>query len=183
MSRIFLIGFPGCGKSTYGKKLSAKLHLSFIDLDTAFEQKYRISVEDFFAKYGEDAYRLCEHEVLLNAVENDDVLISCGGGTPCFFNHIDLMKGKGVVVYLQMSVASIVNRLTHAKRVRPLVKNLSPAGLEQYVSENMKIRGPIYEQAHLSVKAESPDVEVLAVQLMEIIKESKTVEYAENIAD
>lgn len=159
--RIILVGFPGCGKSSVGKKLAAKLGYGFVDLDEAFEEEYRISIPVFFQKYNEPAFRSCERKVLLDKLQLDNVVISSGGGTPCFSSNMDTMKQLGIVVYIKMAPASLFDRLSHAKRMRPLVQNKTPEELWAYIDTTLPLREPIYQQAHLTVKGESIDIEVL----------------------
>ena len=157
--RVILVGFPGCGKSSVGKKLASKLGYGFVDLDEAFEEEYRISIPKFFQKYNEPAFRSCERKVLINKLQEDNIVLSSGGGTPCFSDNMQLMKDSGMVVYIRMAPASLFDRLSHAKRVRPLVQNKTPEELRAYIDTTLPLRKPIYQQAHLTVKGESIDIE------------------------
>lgn len=159
--RVILVGFPGCGKSSVGKKLAAKLGYGFVDLDEAFEEEYHISIPDFFQKYNETAFRSCERKVLINKLQLDNVVISSGGGTPCFSDNMQLMKDSGIVVYIKMAPASLFDRLSHAKRPRPLVQNKTPEELQQYIDNTLPLREFVYQQAHFTVKGESIDIEAL----------------------
>src|SRR3954470_7416337 len=99
--KIFLIGFMGSGKTHWGKLLAAKLHVPFFDLDTVISATEKESVSEIFATKGEEYFRYKEKEILEELVEDhDNFIISCGGGTPCFFNNIDFMKKKGRVIWL-----------------------------------------------------------------------------------
>lgn len=157
--RVILVGFPGCGKSSVGKKLAAKLGCSFVDLDEAFEEEYHITIPDFFRKYNETAFRSCERKVLVNKLQEDNIVLSSGGGTPCFSDNIEIMKKSGIVVYIKMAAASLFNRLIHAKRPRPLVQNKSPEELQEFIAVNLPKRETFYQQAHLTVKGESIDID------------------------
>ena len=163
--RIILVGFPGSGKSSVGKKLAAKLGCDFVDLDDAFEEAYHVSIPDFFAKYNEPAFRSCERKVLLDKLQLENVVISSGGGTPCFSDNMQLMKDNGMVVYIKMAPASLFDRLSHAKRVRPLVQNKTPEELRAFIDTNLPLRETFYNQAHLTVKGESIDIEALCEKI------------------
>ena len=163
--RVILVGFPGSGKSSVGKKLAAKLGCEFVDLDNAFEEEYHVSIPDFFQKYNETAFRSCERKVLLDKLALDNVVLSAGGGTPCFSDNMQLMKNSGVVVYIKMAPASLFDRLSHAKRVRPLVQNKTPEELQQYIDNTLPLRETFYQQAHLIVKGESIDVDNLCEEV------------------
>ena len=163
--RVILVGFPGCGKSSVGKKLAAKLGYGFVDLDEAFEEEYHITIPDFFQKYNETAFRSCERKVLINKLQEDDIVLSSGGGTPCFSDNMQLMKDSGIVVYIKMAPASLFDRLSHAKRPRPLVQNKTPEELQQYIDNTLPLREPVYQQAHFTVKGESIDIEALCEEV------------------
>lgn len=166
MGRIVLVGFPGCGKSTVGKKLAAKLSYGFVDLDNAIEEAYHLSIPEFFAKYGETAFRTCEQKVLMDQLSLDNIVISTGGGTPCSHQNMELIKAHSVSVYIQMAPASLLNRLSHAKRVRPLIQNMTQPQLQQYIDSTLAEREPFYLQAQLTVKGESIDVEELVEKII-----------------
>ncbi|MBR4535273.1 MAG: shikimate kinase [Bacteroidales bacterium] len=163
--RVVLVGFPGCGKSSAGKKLAAKLGYDFVDLDDAFEETYHVSIPNFFVKYSEPAFRSCERKVLLDKLQHDNVVISSGGGTPCFADNMDTMKKSGIVVYIKMAAASLFDRLIHAKRPRPLVQNKSPEELQEFIAVNLPKRETFYQQAHLTVKGESIDIEGMSQEI------------------
>ena len=111
MKRIFLMGYMGAGKTTVGKKLSKQLNLSFIDLDYYIEGRYHKEIRQLFAEKGEEAFRDIERRMLHEVASFEDVLISTGGGTPCFFDNMDFMNEAGTTVYLKVSVDELANRL------------------------------------------------------------------------
>lgn len=107
MSKIFLIGYMGSGKSTAGKKLAAELGYAFIDLDHFLEKEYQQTIPEIFAARGEAEFRNMEHNTLKKVLEKSDVVISAGGGTPCYFNNMELMNNNGITIYLKMSVDAL----------------------------------------------------------------------------
>lgn len=160
-SRIYLVGFMGVGKSTVGKKLAKKLGFKFIDTDDAFEAKYKINIHTFFEKYGEELFRKLEYKILVNTLKMKNVVISTGGGTPCFFDSMKLMNENGQTIYLEMTEEALVNRLQKAKRKRPLVMNKKEKELIEMVSNKLKERKPFYSQASLTYEALDIDIEEL----------------------
>ncbi|MDE6688385.1 MAG: shikimate kinase, partial [Prevotella sp.] len=103
MVRIILIGYMGAGKTTIGKALAKELDIPFYDLDWYIESRRHKTVSQLFAEVGEEAFRKIEHNMLHEVAEFENVIISCGGGTPCFFDNIDYMNRQGQVVYLKAS--------------------------------------------------------------------------------
>lgn len=165
MARIVLVGFPGSGKTTVGKKLASKLQYDFIDLDACFEAKYRISVDLFFSKYDEEAFRLCERDLMHELLEKENCVISTGGGTPCFFDTMDLIEKSAVSIYLQMSPISLTHRLLHAQKTRPLLKGKGEKEIKEYVESRLTIREPYYLRSNLIFKGESVDVNEIVSSL------------------
>lgn len=93
----------GAGKTTVGKALAKETGLRFYDLDWYIESRMRKTVPMIFAERGEEAFRQIEHNMLHEVAEFEDVIISCGGGTPCFFDNIEYMNGQAQTVYLKAS--------------------------------------------------------------------------------
>ncbi|OQY05321.1 MAG: hypothetical protein B6I20_01495 [Bacteroidetes bacterium 4572_117] len=85
---IYLIGFMGSGKTTVGKKLARKLSYNFIDLDAQIELEIGTNITDYFEQFGEEKFRLIEHQVLHNTYKLENTVVSTGGGAPCYFNNI-----------------------------------------------------------------------------------------------
>jgi shikimate kinase len=158
---IYLIGYMGSGKTTVGKQLAKRLNYELIDLDHLFEETYNISVSCFFKKYDEDAFRQIESKLLKEVSLKENVIISTGGGAPCFFDNMKVMKNTGAIIYLKMAVKSLVIRLLAAKEDRPLIKNLSEEELYEFIEKQLTIRSEFYEQAHLVFKGENCDVDEL----------------------
>ncbi|NVO03809.1 MAG: shikimate kinase, partial [Bacteroidetes bacterium] len=133
--RIFLIGFMGCGKSSFGKRLANKLGLSFVDLDIEIETSKGRSVSEIFALEGEKVFRCYETETLIQNTEKDNLIISTGGGTPCFNENMDLINSKGISIYLKMSSESLLHRLVNSKKERPLIKSMTYFELKKFISD------------------------------------------------
>ena len=132
--RVFLIGFMGSGKTHWGKQLANQLKIPFFDLDEVITKKEDKSIAQIFAESGEETFRVKEREVLEALIEeHGSMVLSCGGGTPCFFNNIERMKKYGVVVWLNTHVEVLLKRLEHEKVKRPLIKNIKDDDLRSYI--------------------------------------------------
>jgi shikimate kinase len=151
--RIYLIGYMASGKTQMGQELSALTGYQFIDTDEIFEERYKISILDFFEKYNEDSFRKIEKDLLLETMKDEDVIIATGGGTPCFFDNMDLIKRNGISIYLKMDLISLVGRLAVVRKKRPLLKNKTPLELESYIRTQLAERELFYCQADFTVDA------------------------------
>ncbi len=147
MKRIILIGYMGAGKTTVGKALSKELGIPFYDLDWYIESRRRKTVPQLFAEVGEEGFRKIEYNILHEVAEFEDVIISCGGGTPCFFDNIDYMNRQGQVVYLKASPEVLQKHLMMGKTERPLIKGKSQEELIAYIKEHLEEREPFYNKA------------------------------------
>lgn len=147
MTRILLIGFMAAGKTTLGKALAKELGLQFIDLDHYIEGRYRTTVAQLFAERSEEGFRQIERNMLHEVAEFEDVIISAGGGTPCFYDNMEYMNAQGVTVYLEASIDVIFTRLKMARIQRPLVADKSDDELRSYIAEALARRLPYYTRA------------------------------------
>jgi shikimate kinase len=161
MTKIFLIGYMGSGKSTAGKKLAAKLGFEFIDLDKFIESETGKTIPEIFADKGENEFRALENNALKKLITREHVVVACGGGTPCYYGNMELMNNNGTTIYLKMSADSLASRLINAKDKRPLIQNKSEEELRTYINEHLEKREDIYHQAHYIVKGKNLNVDEL----------------------
>ena len=155
----------GAGKTTAARRLAQRMGWEVVDTDALFEEKYKISVCDFFNKYDEPLYRKLESEVLKETESLENVVVSTGGGTACYFDNMDWMNQHGLTVFLRISPKAVVDRLLHAKRKRPLAEGKSETELTEFVNQHYASRLPFYEQAQITVKSEDLDLDDLVRRL------------------
>ena len=147
MTRIFLIGYMGAGKTTLGKAFARAMGLTFIDLDWYIEERFHKTIRELFTERGEDAFRDLERRMLHEAGEFEDVVISVGGGTPCFFDNADYMNSVGETVFLDVDIRVLFRRLKAAKQQRPLLDGKSDEELMAFIQEALQKRLPFYTRA------------------------------------
>lgn len=155
----------GAGKTTAARRLAQRMGWEVVDTDALFEEKYKISVNDFFNKYDEPLYRKLESEVLKATESLDHVVVSTGGGTACFFDNMDWMNQHGLTVFLRISPQAAVDRVIHSRHKRPLVEGKSEEELTEFVNQHYASRLPFYEQARIIVKSEDLDLDALIRQI------------------
>ncbi|WP_106602303.1 shikimate kinase [Chitinophaga ginsengisoli] len=155
--KIFLLGFMGAGKTYWGKQLAEHLSLPFYDLDDVIVESEEMSISDIFATKGEDYFRQQENYWLKELSRNENFLISCGGGAPCFQDNMDIMNNSGTTIWLNPNLSLIVERLKRKKSKRPLIQDLADDELLDFVEKKLAERVPFYEQAQITI-AESETI-------------------------
>lgn len=164
---VFTMGYMGSGKSRQGKKLAALLELPFVDLDDEIAAESGSSPQEWIEGKGELAFRKVEHESLLKLIDSPPKLISLGGGTPCYYNHMELLLKTGTCVYLYATPALLAERLKQAKKPRPLLKKVPPEELVEFIAKHLFERQVFYEQAQLRFPAADADPAAWAKQIAE----------------
>lgn len=170
MNRIYLIGYMGAGKTTLGRMLSDAMELTFIDLDTYIENRYRKSISEIFAEKGEVEFRKIEQAMLHEVGLFEQVIIATGGGAPCFFDNMDFMNETGLTVYLKTDTNTLFERLRIAKASRPILKDKSDAELICFIAENLKRRESSYLNAKVIFDADFLDTRVQLKESMERLR-------------
>jgi shikimate kinase len=153
MRKIVLLGYMGCGKSTIANRLSKITNIPYVDLDKSIEERTNLSINDIFEQRGEIYFRKLEREVfieLLNAPDN--LIIGLGGGTPCYANNHELLKGDNILsVYLKASVDTLFERLVSNKSKRPLIANKTDDEMKEFIAKHLFDRSFYYNQAQYKV--------------------------------
>lgn len=154
MIRIFLTGYMGAGKTTLGKAFARKNNLSFIDLDWYIEGHFHKTVQELFVEYGEAGFRELEKNMLHEVAAFEDVVISTGGGTPCFFGNMAFMNGCGKTVFLNVNPDVLFHRLRIAKQQRPILQGKKDEELTAFIVEALEKRSSFYMQAQYVFNAD-----------------------------
>lgn len=151
MIRIILTGYMGAGKTTIGIALAKTLKLPFYDLDRFIEERYHQTIPQIFAQRGENGFRQIEHNMLHEVVEFENVIISCGGGTPCFFDNMDYMNSRAQTIYLKATPDVLFQHLKMGKVERPLLKDKTEEQMKQYITQTLATREPFYNKAQHTI--------------------------------
>ena len=147
MIRIFLTGYMGAGKTTLGKAFARELGVPFIDLDWYIEERLHKSIRELFLERGEDGFRELERKMLHEVAEFEDVIISTGGGTPCFFDNMEYMNRCGQTVFLDVHPDVLFRRLRVATQQRPILQGKTDEDLRAFIMEALEKRAPHYGKA------------------------------------
>ena len=161
----------GSGKTTVGKALGKEIGLPFYDLDWYIESRMRKKVSQIFAEQGEEGFRRIERNMLHEVAEFEDVVISCGGGTPCFFDNMEYMNSQSQVVWLKASPEVLHKHLLMGKGDRPLLKGKTPDELIAFIREQLQYREQFYSKARYTLDVSLMDnCEKIAITVSEIRK-------------
>ncbi|WP_019036093.1 shikimate kinase [Prevotella amnii] len=145
--RILLIGYMGAGKTTIGKVLSDEMNIPFYDLDWYIEARMHRNIKQLFEERGEEGFRKIEQAMLHEVAENENVIIACGGGTPCFFDNMDYMNRQGTTVYLKAIPEVLYAHLKMGKTIRPLLLGKTEEEIGQLIVRQVAERESYYLKA------------------------------------
>lgn len=137
----------GAGKTTIGKVMSDETGIPFYDLDWYIESRMRKNIKQLFDERGEEGFRKIERNMLHEVAEFDNVIISCGGGTPCFFDNMEYMNSQGETLYLKATPEVLYGHLKMGKTVRPLLLNKTQDEVQAFIKQQLAQREPFYMKA------------------------------------
>ena len=164
---ITLIGYMGSGKSLIGKTLATSLSATFLDLDTLIEQHEQRLIKEIFATKGEIYFREVERKVLLSTLtRQENIILSLGGGTPCFYNNMEEINAKSQSIYLQTSIKTLAERLAPEKDKRPIIAHLNEEQLQEFIAKHLFERRPFYEKAQHIVKTDDKTAEEIVAEIV-----------------
>lgn len=163
--KIVLLGYMASGKSLIGRELAKVLKMDYLDLDDFIEKNEDKSIEKIFLEKGEIFFRKIENSYLQALISSkNNLVLSLGGGTPCFTNNLELLKNNKEITtfFLNVPVSELAKRLMSDKENRPLVKYVSnETDMLEFVGKHLFERLPFYNQAHFKMDANKPKEEVV----------------------
>jgi shikimate kinase len=163
--QVFLIGFMGAGKSSLGNRLSNRLGIQFIDMDQSIENQEGKTIDAIFSDEGEDHFRSIEKQWLNDLSNEENAVIALGGGAACSNQIMELLRNKGVPVYLKVSNGILVSRLMKAKTKRPIIDSFKndKKAMTDFVSVKLSDREPYYLKAKIIFESSDINAEDLAL--------------------
>ena len=164
--KIFLIGMMGSGKSYWSLWLSKKLKVPAYDLDHLIEIMEERTIAEIFEQSGEEYFRKEEVKMLKLFKEKKSFILSCGGGTPCFFDNMEWMNKHGISIWIDEPIDTLVTRLLPEKDHRPLIKKLDKNALAVYLQNKLEERSVYYQQSTYHLKG----VQISGPNLLNLVK-------------
>lgn len=171
MEKIIIVGYMGSGKSTIANKLSKVTHIPYIDLDEYIEKNTNLTIKEIFENHGEIYFRKLEHTSFVELLNGSEpLIIGLGGGTPCYANNHELLKGDHVVsIYLKASVETLFDRLTSNKSKRPLIAEKSEEELKEFIAKHLFDRSFYYNQAQYKVSVDNKSIEETVNDILNLL--------------
>jgi shikimate kinase len=164
---ITLMGYMGSGKSIVSNELSSKLRFKNIDLDNEISSEIGLSIPEIFQKKGELFFRKKEKEILERVLDSqEDIVLSLGGGTPCYYNNIDLINERSVSVYLVANVNTLVKNLLYEREKRPLIAGIKEEELPNFVGQHLMERNHYYSKAKVTVMVNDWDLDRIVSDIL-----------------
>ncbi|NCX95217.1 MAG: shikimate kinase [Chitinophagia bacterium] len=165
---FFLIGMPGCGKSYWGKQIANYLHYAYVDLDSLVEERTGKTIQTMFENEGETYFRQQERDALTHVIShaNTNLIVACGGGTPCFFDNMQLMNQAGITVYFDASISFLKRNLLGDPNSRPLLKDIN--NIDTRLEKILADRLPYYSLARVKLQAEQLNIITFAQILNDV---------------
>jgi len=160
----------GSGKTTVGRRLAKKIDFQFIDVDIFIENRYRKTVSEIFFLPNEETFRIIEHKALEELSRFENVVVSTGGGAPCFHNNMELMNKSGLTVYLKVAPEELMKRLKNGQNKRPLLKGKTSEEMLSFIIENISKRNLYYSQADLILNADTNNIDQILNNLILLLK-------------
>lgn len=167
---ISLIGYMGSGKSHVSKLLSSQLQLKLIDLDQRISFKTGMTIPEIFEKKGEIYFRKKEKEILEEILASEkSAILSVGGGTPAYYNNMEIIKNKSESFYLRTSVKTLVDRVSKNKEKRPLIARITDEDLPEFIAKHLFERQTFYAQAKYTVSTDGKEVQNIVDEIIALL--------------
>lgn len=169
---ISLVGYMGGGKSHISNILSEKLNFKILDTDKEISQRNRLSIAEIFQKKGELAFRKMERELLEEVLATgENLILSLGGGTPAYYNNMEVINERSISIYLQAGVGTLVERLSKQKSKRPLIAHLTDEQLPEFVAKHLFERNVFYNRSRYKISTDHKTPEEVAEGIIDLIKD------------
>ena len=172
-SLIVLLGYMGCGKTKVGKKLSKKIGAKFIDLDSEIEDYYSKTINQIFEESGEIGFRQIERKILISILyKNEFSVLSLGGGTPCYFNNMEIINKKtNLTFFLNLDSQVLVDRLFTRKEKRPLLASINKKSeMKDYVNKHLFERINYYMKANHVINLREKNIRDTCNKIMSLLE-------------
>ena len=159
---VILTGMPGSGKTSTGRELARILQYDFLDLDEIIEKKYG-KISDIFKNRGENYFRQIETKELKNLEEQEEIVLSLGGGTILKNENLEILKKLGRIFYLEAKAGTIFERIKNESH-RPLLNTPDP---KKTIEQTLEARREKYEKSGEKIETDGKSAKEAAGEIYE----------------
>lgn len=165
---ISLVGYMGSGKSHISKILSDKINFKLIDLDKEISKRKKLTIPEIFDKMGEIHFRKLERETLEEILASqENIVLSLGGGTPVYYNNMEIINNSSKSFFLRASIATLAERISKQKEKRPLIAKISDEDLPEFIAKHLFERNAFYSKAQFSINTDNKNPEKIVQEIIE----------------
>ncbi len=165
---ISLVGYMGSGKTHISKILSEKINFKLIDLDKEISRRNKLTIPEIFEKKGEIYFRKLERETLEEILATEENLIlSLGGGTPVYYNNMEIINTGSKSIFLKASVMTLADRLSKQKEKRPLIAKISEEDLPEFIAKHLFERNQFYAKSQFNINTDNRTPEDIVTEIIE----------------
>lgn len=165
---ISLVGYMGSGKSHISKILSEKINFKLIDLDKEISRRNKLTIPEIFEKKGEIYFRKLERETLEEILASEEnVVLSLGGGTPVYYNNMEIVNLNSKSIFLRASIGTLAERISKQKDKRPLIAKISEEDLPEFIAKHLFERNEYYGKAQFNVNTDNREPEDIVNEIIE----------------
>jgi shikimate kinase len=168
---ISLLGYMGSGKSHISKNLSQKINFELIDLDQKISEHHQQTIPEIFQNRGEIFFRKEEKRILEEILDSkNNIILSLGGGTPVYYNNMEIINEKSKSIFLRASVKTLTERVLLQKHTRPLIAKLEDSDVPEFIAKHLFERNAYYSQAHFPVDIDSKNASLISDEIISLLK-------------
>jgi shikimate kinase len=167
---VVLVGMMGAGKSSIGRRLSARLGIPFVDADTEIESAAGMTIPEIFAKHGEPYFRAGEARVIARLLDGEPKVLATGGGAVMDAHTRELIAEKGVSIWLNADIDVLIKR-TKRRSDRPLVDK---------IKELLPVREPFYAESDITIHSRDEPHETIVDEIVNALAKRHGVAVTEN---
>lgn len=168
---ISLLGYMGSGKSHISKNLSQKINFKLIDLDQKISEEHQQTIPEIFEKRGEIYFRKEEKRILEEILSsNEDLVLSLGGGTPVYYENMNIINEKSKSFFLRASVNTLTQRVLLQKNSRPLISKLKDSDIPEFIAKHLFERNPYYSKAHFTIDTDSQNATEVSNEIIKLLQ-------------
>lgn len=168
--RLSLVGYMGSGKTSVGRALEQAIGLKFVDLDQCIEEKVGMNIVTIFEQKGELFFRKTERQILHEVCAEENIILSTGGGTPAYYDNMQVINAQTTSIYLHASPTALAQRLQAEKQQRPMIAHITDDDLPEFIAKHLFERNAFYQNADYTIATSHRSEEEVVAEILQWLK-------------